>query len=244
VAVVNEVFARKYFPGASPLGRRFAVEGKVANIEIIGVSKAVRHQSLTQEIPPAAYLSYGQDTANIFAMNYEVRTAGDPLALAESVRKLVREADSRIPVADIDTQERVINDTIAQQRTFAALCTGFAVLALVIACVGLYGTMAYSVARRTSEIGIRMSLGAQRARVVRMVLRDVILLAGAGLAVGLPVALSLSHVVQSWMFGMKAADPLVMVGAPAVLLAAALAAGYGPARRASRVDPWTALRHE
>jgi predicted permease len=244
VAVVNEVFAKKYFSGENPLGRRFAVEGKVANIEIIGVSKAVRHQSLTQEIPPAVYLSYGQDTANLFGMNYEVRTAGDPLALAETVRKVVRDADSRIPVADIDTQERVINETIGQQRTFAALSSGFAVLAVLIACVGLYGTMAYSVARRTSEIGIRMSLGAQRARVVRMVLRDVILLAGAGLAVGLPVALSLSRVVQSWMFGMKAADPLVMAAAPAVLLAAALAAGYGPARRASRIDPWTALRHE
>jgi len=114
----------------------------------------------------------------------------------------------------------------------------------LIACVGLYGTMAYSVARRTAEIGVRMALGAQRAKVVRMVLRDVIVLVAAGLAVGVPLAVAASTAVQSFLFGVQAKDTFVMVGAPVLLLIAALAAGYGPALRASRIDPWRALRHE
>ena len=244
VAVVNEVFAKKYFGGENPLGKRIGMESKTADIEIIGVSKAVKHQTLQQETPPVVYTAYGQDTANLFGTNFLVRAAGPPLALAEDVRKLVREMDSRIPVAGIDTQARVIDETIGQQRTFAALGGGFAVLAVLIACVGLYGTMAYSVARRTAEIGVRMALGAQRAKVVRMVLRDVIVVAAVGLAVGVPVAYTMSNVVGSFLFGVQPRDPAVLIGAPLVLLLAAIAAGYGPAWRASRIDPWRALRHE
>jgi predicted permease len=244
VAVVNETFAKKYFGSANPLGRRFGLEEKVANIEIVGVSKAVKHQSLKQEVPPVIYLPYGQEVDNLFGMNFEVRAAGAPLALAESVRKLVREMDSRIPVANIDTQARVVDETISQERTFAALGGGFAVLAVLIACVGLYGTMAYCVARRTAEIGVRMALGAQRARVMWMVLRDVIVLVAVGLAVGVPVAWSAAHVVESFLFEVKAKDPVVLIVAPVLLFAAAVAAGYGPAWRASRIDPWRALRHE
>jgi predicted permease len=245
VAVVNEVFAKKYFGGTNPLGQRFGMgDSKTADIEIVGVSKAVKHQSLKREIPPVVYTPYGQDPQDLYGMNFELRAAGPPLALAEAVRRVVREADSRIPVADIDTQDRIIDETISQERTFAALGGGFAVLAVLIACVGLYGTMAYSVARRTAEIGVRMALGAQRARVVRMVLRDVIVVAVAGLAVGVPVAVALAHVLQAFLFGVQAKDTMVMVAAPLILFAAAVAAGYGPAWRASRIDPWRALRHE
>jgi ABC-type antimicrobial peptide transport system permease subunit len=219
-------------------------DSKTADIEIVGVSKAVKHQSLKREIPPVVYTPYGQDPQDLYGMNFELRAAGAPLALAEAVRRVVREADSRIPVADIDTQDRIIDETISQERTFAALGGGFAVLAVLIACVGLYGTMAYSVARRTAEIGVRMALGAQRARVVRMVLRDVIVVAVAGLAVGVPVAVALAHVLQAFLFGVQAKDTMVMVAAPLILFAAAVAAGYGPAWRASRIDPWRALRHE
>jgi len=244
VAVVNEAFAKKYFPGVNPLGQRFGLEDKKADIEIIGVSKSVRHQAVKLEIPPVAYLPYGQDLDGLFGLNFELRAAGEPLALAEAVRKVVREADSRIPVSGIDTQARMIGETMGQERTLAALGGAFAALAVLIACVGLYGTMAYSIARRTAEIGVRMALGAQRVRVLNMVLREVALVAALGVALGLPAAWLAARTVESFLFGVKAQDPLVMAAAPLLLLAAALAAGFAPARRASRVDPWKALREE
>ena len=182
---MNEAFATKYFPGVNPLGQRFGLENKKADIEIIGVSKSVRHQEVKLEIPPVAYLPYGQDPDGLFGLNFELRAAGEPLALAEAVRKVVREADSRIPVSGIDTQARMIGETMGQERTLAALGGAFAVLAVLIACVGLYGTMAYSIARRTAEIGVRMALGAQRIRVLNMVLREVALVAALGVALGL-----------------------------------------------------------
>jgi len=175
-------------------------------------------------------------------MTYELRAAGDPLALAAAVRQVVQQADSRIPVSNIGTQAARIDQTISQERTFATLCTCFAVLAVLIACVGLYGTMAYSVARRTTEFGIRTALGAERRRLVWMVLRQVLVLAAAGLGIGLFAALALSHVVGSFLFQLEPNDPLALSAAVLILLAAVLLSGYGPARRASRVDPWTALR--
>jgi ABC-type antimicrobial peptide transport system permease subunit len=177
-------------------------------------------------------------------MYYEMRAAGDPLALAGAIRKTVRAANDRIPVTELRTQEATIGQTIQQERIFAKLCSAFAVLALLIAAVGLYGTMAYTVARRTGEIGIRMALGAQSGSVVWLVMREVLILTAAGLAIGLPLAYSASHLVQSFLFGMTPKDPLTMGLAAGVLLAAAIAAGYEPARRASRISPMTALRQE
>ena len=173
-----------------------------------------------------------------------MRAAGDPLALVGAVREVVRQADSRIPVTDIRTQEAAIDQTIGQERTFATLCTSFALLAVAIACVGLYGTMAYSVARRTNEIGLRMALGAQRKKLIWMVLREVFVMAAVGLAIGVPVALATTKFVKSFLFEMKPNDPWAIAGAAVVLVLAAVAAGYGPAWRASRIDPWDALRHE
>jgi len=157
---------------------------------------------------------------------------------------LVRQADSRIPITNITTQERVIEQTVGQERTFATLCTGFALLAMAIACVGLYGTMPYNVARRSGEIGIRMALGAQRNRVLWMVEREVLWLAAAGLAVGIPIAYGAARVVETFLFGVKARDLTTLIAAPLLLLVAALLAGWAPARRASRVDAMTALRED
>ena len=166
------------------------------------------------------------------------------MALVSAAREVVRQADSRIPVAEVRTQEAVIEQTIGQERTFATLCTAFALLAVAIACVGLYGTMAYSVARRTNELGLRMALGAERRKLIWMVLREVFVMAAVGLAIGLPVALATTKFVKSFLFEMKPNDPWAIAGAAVVLVLAAVAAGYGPAWRASRIDPWNALRHE
>src|SRR5262249_30024534 len=154
---------------------------------------------------------------------------GDPMGLASAAREVVRQADSRIPVTDVRSQEAAIDQTIGQERTFATLCTAFALLAVAIACVGLYGTMAYSVARRTNEIGLRMALGAERRRLIWMVLREVLGMAMVGLAIGLPVAFATTRFVRSFLFEMEPNDPWAIAGAALVLVAAAAAAGYGPA---------------
>ena len=161
------------------------------------------------------------------------------------VDEIVWEADSRIPVTNVVTQAAEIDRTISREVTFAKLCTGFAVLALLIACVGLYGTMSYNVARQIGEIGIRMALGAQRGAVVWMVLRRVVLLlAAVGLAISVPAALSASQLVKSFLFETQPNDPGTLALAGVVLLSAAILAGYAPAWRASRIDPLAALRHE
>jgi len=177
-------------------------------------------------------------------VTYALRTAGDPLRYIRSVHEIVREADSRVPVTKVITQAAEIDRTISRELTFAKLCTGFAVLALLIACVGLYGTMSYSVARQVGEIGIRMALGAQRGAVVWMVLRRVLLLAAVGLAISVPAALSGTRLVKSFLFETQPNDPETLALAGVVLLSAALLAGYVPARRASRIDPLAALRHD
>jgi ABC-type antimicrobial peptide transport system permease subunit len=177
-------------------------------------------------------------------MHYEIRTAGDPLALANAVRQVVHDANPRLPLADMTTQVRRIDSTIAPERTFANLCTCFGLLALLIACVGLYGTMAYAVVRRTNEIGIRVALGAQRARVIWMVLREVLALSITGIAIGLGVAWQAAHFVASFLFGVRPNDPAAFGFSAALLTICTLAAGYVPAWRASRIHPLEALRHE
>ncbi len=246
VAVINEVFARKYLVGQNPIGRHFVLGGGKNRIDfqIIGVAKTALLVSLKDEVDPTVYVSYNQNPRQSLSMVYELRAGGDPTGLAASVRRIVREADPRIPISSLRTEDRVIEQTIGQERTFATLCTCFAVLAAIIAFVGLYGLMAYSVARRTNEIGIRMALGAERRRLMWMVLREVLAMALLGLAIGLPAALAGTRYVASFLFQMKPNDPISLAAASAALLAASVLAGYGPAWRASRVDPWTALRDE
>jgi macrolide transport system ATP-binding/permease protein len=246
VAVVNEVFARNFFGNENPIGRRFSLgaRGAPTEVEIVGVSRNARYESLKQDIPVVTYLPFSQNLMSLSQRVYELRAAGNPLSLSQTIRQAVQQADARVPVHDLVTQENRIDQTISQERTFAMLCGCFASLAVLIACVGLYGSMVYSVARRTNEIGIRMALGAERRRLIWMVLREVLAMAAAGLVIGLSAAVATSHVLESFVFQVKTNDPLVLALAAITLLGAALLAGYGPARRASRVDPLTALRNE
>jgi macrolide transport system ATP-binding/permease protein len=250
VAVINQVFAKANFQDRNPLGQHLILrQGGEGNplareMEIVGIARNARYGSLTRDIPPVVYLPYDQGYPQPNQMTYQLRTSGDPLRYVSVVRETVRRADARVPVSDVRSQTGDIDHTINQQITFAELCSGFAMLALVIACVGLYGTVSYNVARRTGEIGIRMALGARGGRVVWLVLREVCGMAAVGLAIGLPLALVASKLVQSFLFRMKPNDPLSLAIAVAILLSAALVAGLVPARRASRIDPLTALRHE
>ena len=251
VTIVSELFARTNFGDADPLGRRIEIGGslKVGDVpivfEVVGVAANARYGGLKRDIPPVVYVSYTQVPASqLGPMTYAIRTVGDPVNYAAAVRQIVREADERVPVTNLKTQAADIDQTINQEIVFARLCSAFAILALTIACVGLYATMAYAVARRTSEIGLRLALGAGRGAVIWMMLRDVCVLAAVGLAIGASAGLAASRLVESFLFQTKPNDPSAIALAAGILLAAALAAGYAPARRASRVDPLTALRHE
>jgi ABC-type antimicrobial peptide transport system permease subunit len=177
-------------------------------------------------------------------VTYALRTQGDPLSYVRGVHEIVREADSRIPVMNVVTQAAELNRTISRELMFAKLCTGFAMLALLMACVGLYGTMSYNVARQVGEIGIRMALGAERGAVVWMILRRVLVLAAVGLAISVPAALIGAQLVRSFLFQVEPNDPGTLALAGIVLLSATILAGYVPARRASRIDPQVALRQE
>jgi macrolide transport system ATP-binding/permease protein len=215
-----------------------------ADIEIIGVAKTARYSSLKRNIPPLIYIPYSHNPRSLSRMSFEIRTVGDPLASVNAIRQIVHQADPRIPVLGVNTQSRQIDQTISQERTFAELGACFAALALLISCVGLYGTMAYTVARRTSEIGIRMALGAERRRIIWMVLREILSLVAAGLGIGLAVTWGTTRYIESFLFGMKLYDPLAISLSVGVLVAASILAGYAPASRASRIDPIIALRHE
>ena len=251
VAVVSELFASKYFGGADPIGRSIEiggslrVGGKPLVLEIIGVAVNTRYGGLKGDVPPVVYVAYSQlPSSQVQQMTYAMRTENDPLRYAATVRQIVHQADARVPVTNLKTQAADIDQTINQEIVFARLCSMFAILALTIACVGLYATMAYAVARRTNEIGLRLALGAKRGAVIWMMLRDVCVLAAVGLAIAIPTALTTSRLIESFLFGTRPNDPQTIAMAAAILLAAALVAGYAPARRASRVDPMVALRHE
>jgi len=244
VAVISERLARTYFGNENPVGRRITLPDEKRDLEIVGVSANLRYGGLKNEEESAMTVFVAISQFSPDRMTYALRVAGDPLTYVRSVHEIVREADSRIPVTNVVTQAAEIDRTISQEVTFAKLSTGFAVLALLIACVGLYGTVSYSVARQVGEIGIRMALGAQRGAVVWMVLRRVLLLAAVGLAISVPAALSASQLVKSFLFETQPNDPGTLALAGVVLLSAAILAGYAPARRASRIDPLAALRHE
>jgi ABC-type antimicrobial peptide transport system permease subunit len=215
-------------------------------MEIVGVAKDARYGGVKEDLPQVVYISHNHAAPLTFVnkATFELRTSGDPLALVNTVRGIVRDVNPIVPVVQISSQTAQFEQTLSQEIMFARICTAFAILALAIACVGLYGTVAYNVARRTNEIGIRVALGAQRAGIIRMILQKVIVSVVLALAIGLPVVLKASSYVETFLYSMKPNDPLTIVAAVLILLFAALFAAFIPACRASGIDPLVALRHE
>jgi predicted permease len=244
--VVSDLFARTHFGDENPIGRRIKLGGRVPqDLEIIGVAASVRYGGLKEEIPPVVYIPYARlEFPPLRQMTYALRTDGDPLRYVSAVRQIVQATGPRVPVTNVKTQVAEIEQTINQEIVFARLCTAFALLALMIACVGLYGTMSYAVARRTNDIGIRVALGARRSAVVWMVLREACALTALGLAISVPVALASSQLIESLLFDMKPNDPAALMTAVAILVSAGLMAGSVPAWRASRLSPMIAIRQD
>ena len=247
VCVVNETFAKFYFGGSSPIGRHVTDEfpDTRKTFTIVGVARDARDHSLRQKIWRRFYLSARQPLGEYYPfMVYEIRTFGDSAPVLEASRKAILAFDPAIRVGTPKTMEGLLDDSLRQQRIIAQLSSVFGALALLLAAIGLYGVLSYGVARRTNEIGIRMALGAQGGNVVLMVLRETAVLIAIGLAIGVPASLACAKLVESKLFGLKAADPLTLAVAPGVLIAVALISGWIPARRAARVDPLVALRYE
>jgi predicted permease len=247
VAVVNQAFARRFLPKLNPIGRRFSfgTPFKAPGIEIVGVVANVKYASLGERADPMLFLSaYQNEFMLAFVYEIEVRTAGNPTAVSAEVQKAIHGIDPNLPVTWVLTLTDQISNSLAQQQAISELTSFFGLLGLMLACVGLYGIMAYNVARRTNEIGIRMALGAHRGDVLWMVLRQTLVLIVIGIAIAVPVALAASRLIASQLYGLKPTDPLTISAAAMVIGAVGLLAGYLPALRASHVDPMVALRYE
>jgi len=247
VTMVNEAFVRRYLSGTKAVGRRFQLgDGPDArSFEIVGVLRDARFHNARDPVEPIAFLALLQD-ASQFALSAEVavRTAGDPAAAANELRRAIGDVDRNLPVNDPRPLGAQVAQSFDTERLAARLVSLFGALALVLACVGLYGVVSQAVARRTSEIGVRMALGAGRRDVLWLILRETLALVAAGVAVGLPAAVGAARLVRSQLFGLGTVDPASFATAALVLTVVAALAGLFPARRASRVDPMVALRYE
>jgi predicted permease len=245
VVVVNQALARLLSSGESPIGKRFGFnDDKPNEVEVVGVVADAKYGNLRDDSPPTLYVSWLQELRSVGAVTFEVRTAGDPAAFVPAIRQAVREVDPNLPLAGISTQVEVANESVTIERMFARLLSFFGLLALLLAAIGLYGVMAYSVTQRTKEIGIRMALGAQRHNVLKLVLSQGIILTLIGVALGAGGAIGLTRLVKSLLFGVSATDPVTFVAIALLLSVVALLATYIPARRATKVDPLVALRYE
>jgi predicted permease len=246
VAVVSEAMAKRFFPGRNAVGLHFAFGGGpkvVPDIQIVGVVKDVKQEHVGSTPPPYVYIPYSQ-RPKLREMTFYVRSQRDPLLLASSLQDVVRQMNPNLPVFDLKTMQRVVEDDLFSARMVAVLSACFAGLAALLAALGIYGVLAYVVVQRTREIGIRMALGAVAGHVRLLILREVGLMVLLGVAVGLPTAYALARLSESQLFGVRASDPLVYASGLALIALIALAACFIPARRATRVDPLVALRYE
>jgi predicted permease len=243
VAIVNEAFVKKFNLGRDAVGKRMGESGGKLDMEIVGVVQNAKYSEVKDVVPPLYFQPYRQD-ASVGRMALYVRTAADPDQLLMTIPKVVAELDANLPVEDARTMPQQVRDNVFLDRFISVLSTGFAVLATLLASVGLYGVLAYTVLQRTREIGLRMALGAAPARVRRMVLRQVALMTLVGAVIGLAAAVGLGHAAEALLYQLKGWDPTVLAASALILALVAMGAGLIPAHRASRIDPMRALRYE
>ena len=245
VAIVNAAMAKKYWPGQDVLGKQVGLPIRGFNMTIVGMVANVKHLSIREEPGPEIYVPFTQRPwPSMLTMHVAVRTKAMPASMTEPVRAAIRSVDSNLPIASVATLDTIVDEALAQPRFSMLLVGGFGVVALLLACVGLYGAVSYSVTSRTQEIGVRIALGAPRRRVFELVLGQCLRITGLGIAVGLALALILLRLIAGFLYGVEATDPATFAALSMLLLAVALLACYLPARRAASVDPLTAIRAE
>jgi predicted permease len=244
VAVISETMANRYFPNGSPIGKRFGTSGpdSANQTEIIGVVKDARYEDLTEAWQPMAYYVHAQEPQPLD--NFVVRFAGPPESVIPQVRQAIQEVNRNLPIDEVVSLSEHIGRSLVQQKLIARLASFFGLLALLLACVGLYGVLSYAITRRTGEIGIRIALGARSGNVLWLVSREALMLVLMGIVIGLLASLAATQTAASLLFELKPNDPLTLVLATLVLAVVALVACYIPARRATKVDPMVALRYE
>jgi putative ABC transport system permease protein len=242
VVIINDALARGQWPNEDPIGKRFTIGFEKEPREIIGVVGSIKQTTLDAEVRPAMYMPHLQSPNS--GLTVLVRTVGEPLALAAAVREQVRVLDKDVPVTNVRTMDQVFGASVAQPRFSMLVVALFAVLALVLSTVGIYGVMAYSVSRRGHEIGVRMALGARSGQVLKLVLKEGMTLVALGIAIGLFGAFALTRLLATLLFGVSAKDPVMFISVATLLAAVAFIACYIPARRATKVDPLVALRYE
>jgi predicted permease len=246
VAVINQTFARQFFPGSNPIGKhvRDTYPGNPMDVVIVGVVSDAKYNSLREKTRPRLYAPIFNPMWEQTTAVYEVRTFADPASVSASLRETVQATASSLPPVKIRTMSGLVDDSLQTDRFIELLSEGFGLLAVLLASIGLYGIMAYTVARRTRDIGIRLALGAAPGNVLWQVLRETLLLVLIGIVIGVPLALGGTHLVRTMIFGLGFADPIAILVAAVLLAIVAALAGFLPARRASRVDPMVALRYE
>jgi predicted permease len=240
VAVVNEAFAKSILSNTKPIGERLGCGEPSRQIEVIGVVGDAKYSGLRTAAPPTVYLPIRQQPLR--ELTFAVRTTGDPAVAATASRTVLGQLDANIPMYDVASQIDVIAHAIGRERLLTRLLATFGLLALLLACIGIYATLAHVVAQRTRDIGVRIALGASRARVTGLVVRESLIPVAMGLAVGVAAALALTRILSSLLFRVAPSDPLAIIGPVLLILVGAGLAAWIPARRAARVEPATSLR--
>jgi predicted permease len=244
VAVISEQLAKTRFPNINPIGRHYHIGGADSSwdMEVIGIVKDVKFEQLSEPVQTLDYVDYLQRPQ--YQQDLVVRYTGDSTSVSSAIQQAIHSVDRNLPITRVSTLNEQVANSITQQRTVAQLSTFFGLLAVFLSCIGIYGLMSYVVSRRTNEIGIRMALGAERSNVRWLIMREIVVLIGIGVAIGIPATLYGSRLIKSMLFGLKGDDPTSLIASVVAMLIVGLLAGYLPARRASRVDPMVALRYE